>query len=109
MQQSRAAGYFSTLAHEATHATGHSSRLDRFTRFADRKALAFEELVAELGNAFLCARLGLVPDFDQSAAYLQSWLRALADDKRLIFRAASEAQKAADFLFATATEERAAA
>ncbi|MFD2845546.1 ArdC family protein [Paracoccus cavernae] len=104
-----AAGYFSTLAHEATHATGHSSRLDRFTRFADRKALAFEELVAELGNAFLCARLGLVPDFDQSAAYLQSWLRALADDKRLIFKAASEAQKAADFLFSTATEDRAAA
>lgn len=93
-----AAGYYATLAHEATHWTGHQSRLDRFGRFSDRKSYAFEELIAEIGNCMLCASLGLTPDFDQSAAYVQSWLRALKDDKRLIFKAATEAQKAADLL-----------
>uniref|UniRef100_UPI001EFD6B13 zincin-like metallopeptidase domain-containing protein n=1 Tax=Paracoccus sp. SY TaxID=1330255 RepID=UPI001EFD6B13 len=53
---------------------------------------------AEIGNCMTCARLGLTPDFDQSGAYVQSWLRALKDDKRLIFKAASEAQKAAEWL-----------
>jgi len=96
--------YYATLAHEATHWTGHSSRLDRITRFGDRKAYAFEELVAEIGNCIVCARLGLVPDFGQSAAYIQGWLRALQDDKRMIFRAASEAQKAADLLAQTQAE-----
>ena len=101
-----AAGYYATLAHETTHWTGHKSRLDRFGRFNDRKAYAFEELIAEIGNCMVCASLGLTPDFDQSAAYLKSWLRALADDKRLIFKAASEAQKAADWLLkAAATHE----
>lgn len=93
-----AAGYYATLAHEATHWTGHKSRLDRFSRFTDRKAYAFEELIAEIGNCMVCARLGLTPDFEQSGAYIQGWLRALKDDKRLIFKAASEAQKATDLL-----------
>lgn len=94
-----ALGYFGTLAHEGCHWSGHSSRLDRFSRFNDRKAYAFEELIAEIGSCMLCARLGLTPDFGQSAAYVEGWLRALKDNKRLIFSAASEAQKAADFLF----------
>ena len=91
--------------------TGHKSRLDRFSRFNDRKAYAFEELIAEIGNCMTCARLGLTPDFDQSGAYVQSWLRALKDDKRLIFKAASEAQKAVDLLTKRqhVEEERAAA
>ena len=93
-----AAGYYATLAHEATHWTGHKSRLDRFSRFNDRKAYAFEELIAEIGNCMTCAQLGLTPDFAQSGAYVQSWLRAMKDDKRLIFKAASEAQKAAEWL-----------
>lgn len=93
-----AAEFYVTLAHEATHWTGHKSRLDRLGRFTDRKAYAFEELVAEIGNCMTCAQLGLAPDFDQSGAYVQSWLRALKDDKRLIFKAASEAQKAAEWL-----------
>ncbi|WP_363323874.1 zincin-like metallopeptidase domain-containing protein [uncultured Paracoccus sp.] len=100
-----AESYYATLAHEAAHWTGHKTRLDRFSRFNDRKAYAFEELIAEIGNCMTCASLGLSPDFDQSAAYLQSWLRALADDKRLIFKAASEAQKAADWLMKTAPAE----
>lgn len=106
-----AAGYYGTLAHEAAHWTGHKSRLDRISRFADRKAYAFEELVAEIGNCMICASLGLTPDFDQSAAYVASWLRALKDDKRMIFKAATEAQKAADLLLASAgtTEDKVAA
>ncbi|WP_114284733.1 zincin-like metallopeptidase domain-containing protein, partial [Sulfitobacter sp. DFL-23] len=93
-----AAGYYQTLAHEATHWTGHKTRLARFSRFADRKPYAFEELIAEIGNCMVCARLGLIPDFGQSGAYIKSWLCALKDDKRLIFKAAREAQKATDFL-----------
>ncbi|QPT38923.1 DNA primase TraC [Oligella ureolytica] len=93
-----AAGYYATLAHEATHWTGHKSRLDRFSRFSDRKSYAFEELIAEIGNCMVCAAIGLTPDFEQSGAYVASWLRALKDDKRMIFKAATEAQKAADFL-----------
>ena len=61
-----------------------------------------EELVAEIGACMLCATLGLVPDFDQSAAYVKGWLEALANDSRMIFRAASDAQKAIDFIAAAA-------
>jgi antirestriction protein ArdC len=95
-----AAGYYGTLAHELTHWTGAASRLDRFTRFGDRKAYAFEELIAEIGNCMICATLGLTPDFAQSGAYIEGWLRALKEDNRTIFRAASEAQKAMDFVLA---------
>lgn len=49
------------------HWTGHSTRLDRFSRFADRKAYAFEELIAEIGNCMICAQLGLTPDFAVTA------------------------------------------
>lgn len=91
-------GYYATLAHEECHATGHPHRLDRIKKFADRTAYAFEELVAELGNVILCTHLGLTPDFEQSAAYVESWLKALKEDKRAIFRAAAEGQKAADLL-----------
>ena len=93
-----AGGYYATLAHEATHWTGHKSRLDRFGNGRDRKAYAYEELVAEIGACMVCATLGLMPDFDQSAAYVEGWLEALANDNRLIFRAASDAQKALDHL-----------
>lgn len=58
----------------------------------------------------ICAQIGLTPDFAQSGAYIKGWLRALKDDKRLIFKAASEAQKAVDWLMQTNPhEERAAA
>lgn len=108
-----AGGYYATLAHEYCHATGAHHRLDRFSRFTDRAAYAFEELIAELGQVMVCAQLGLTPDFSQSAAYIENWLRALKDDKRMIFKAATEAQKVADWLVKTAPEglieERAAA
>jgi antirestriction protein ArdC len=91
-------GYYETLGHEAVHWTGGTARLDRIKRCADRQAYAFEELVAEIGQCLLFATLGLNPSIDQSAAYMAGWLKAFRDDKRAIFRAAAEAQKAVDFI-----------
>jgi antirestriction protein ArdC len=95
-----AESYYAVLAHELTHWTGHKSRLDRTfgKRFGD-KAYAFEELVAELGSAFLAADLALTPEpRPDHAGYLANWLEVLKADKRAIFTAASHAQRAADFL-----------
>jgi antirestriction protein ArdC len=93
--------YYATLAHESVHWTRHPSRLDRDfgrKRFGDQ-GYAREELVAELGSAFLSADLGLTPTVrDDHAAYIASWIKVLKDDKRAIFSAASHAQRAADFL-----------
>jgi antirestriction protein ArdC len=92
--------YYAVLGHEHVHWTGHKSRCDREfgKRFGDQ-AYAFEELVAELGSAFLCAELGLVNEPRQDhAAYLASWLTVLKNDKRAIFTAASKAQAAVDHL-----------
>ncbi len=97
-----ASGYYGTLAHELTHWTGAEKRLDRIKKFQNREAYAFEELVAEIGNCLLCLHLGVTPQFDQSAAYIEGWLEALKSDKGLIFKAASEAQKAVDFVLAAA-------
>jgi antirestriction protein ArdC len=95
--------YYATLAHEMTHWTRHESRLNRDLgrkRFADA-GYAMEELVAEIGAAFLCADLGITPETrEDHAAYIASWLKVLKDDKRAIFTAASHAQKAADYLHA---------
>ena len=97
--------YWGVLNHELTHATGHKSRCDRVfgKRFADPE-YAFEELVAELGSAFLCARLGIEPSF-RSASYIQNWLKVLKDDTRAIFSAASYAGHAADWLWKQAYPE----
>lgn len=96
-----AESYASTLAHELTHWTRHPSRLDRDfgrKRFGD-EGYAMEELVAELGSAFLCADLDLIPvTRDDHASYLANWLSVLKRDNRAIFAAAAHAQRAADFL-----------
>ena len=93
--------YYATLAHELTHWTKHPKRLDREfgrTKWGD-EGYAREELVAELGAAFLCADLDLTPEAGTDhAAYVQSWLKVLKEDKRAIFSAAAHAQKAADYL-----------
>jgi antirestriction protein ArdC len=81
--------YLATLAHELTHWTGHKSRLDRLklTPFGTPE-YAREELVAEIGAAFICARLGIAGEhIDNHAAYLASWLKVLRGDKRAIFKA----------------------
>ena len=108
-----AESYYATLAHELTHWTRHPSRLDRsFGRksFGD-EGYAMEELVAELGAAFLSADLGLTPEpREDHAAYIGHWLNVLKNDKRAIFTAASHAQRAADFIaaFAAPAQQEAA-
>ena len=95
-----AESYAATKAHELIHWTGHPCRNAREfgRRFGDR-AYAFEELVAELGAAFLCADLGVTPEVQPDhAAYLSHWLQVLKEDKRAIFSAAAHAQRAADYL-----------
>jgi antirestriction protein ArdC len=93
--------YYATALHELTHWTKAKHRLDRSfeaKRFGDQ-GYAREELVAELGAAFLCADLGITPEIrDDHAAYLGHWLGVLKEDKRAIFSAAAHAQRAADFL-----------
>ena len=95
--------YYATLAHEMMHWTRHPSRLDRSfnqKRFGD-EGYAMEELVVEIGAAFLCADLGLAPEArEDHAAYIGTWLKALKNDKKVIFTAASHAQKATDLLHA---------
>ncbi len=98
--------YYSTLAHEHTHYTAHTSRCDRQLgkRFGD-SAYAAEELIAELGAAFTCAHLGLSTEpREDHASYIQSWLKVLKADSRAIFTAASKAQQATDWLIARAGE-----
>lgn len=99
--------YYSVLFHELTHATGHESRLARKgVSGTDGEWSAFgstpyarEELVAEMGAAFLCGQAGIVErTIDQSAAYVANWLERLRNDNRLVVTAAAQAQKAADFI-----------
>lgn len=93
--------YYAVLSHEVTHWTRHSSRLARDfgrKRWGD-EGYATEELVAEIGAAFLCADLGITLEpREDHAAYIASWLKALKEDKKMIFVAASHAQKAVDLL-----------
>ena len=93
--------YYATAAHEITHWTRHPSRLDRSfdqKRFGD-SGYAMEELVAEIGSAFLCADLEITPEQrEDHSAYIESWLKALKNDKRAVFTASSHAQRAADYL-----------
>jgi antirestriction protein ArdC len=96
-----AESFYQTLGHECCHWTRHSTRLDREfgrKRWGD-EGYAAEELVAELGSAFLSADLGLTPEpREDHAAYMESWLRVLKNDKRAIFTAAAHAERAAAFL-----------
>lgn len=103
--------YYSTLFHELTHWTGAGFRLDRLAKEGFGKAdYAFEELVAELGAAMLCAGLGATPcPRPDHAQYIKSWLKALGNDTRFIFSAASQAQKAVDYLHSLQTAQAVAA
>jgi antirestriction protein ArdC len=95
--------YYATLFHEGAHATGHESRLKRSevtnpTRFGSHN-YSKEELVAEFTSAFLMSHAGMeAPTRENTVAYLQSWIKALNDDKMLLVKAASQAQKAADYI-----------
>ena len=92
--------YYSTRCHESIHASGHASRLNREfgKRFGDA-SYSVEELVAEMGAAFLCADLGITPEvMPEHAQYLKHWLDILRSDARAIFTAASHASRAVEFL-----------
>jgi len=96
-----AESFYSTLGHECVHWSGAGTRLDRDLRGKrfGSQGYAREELIAELGAAFLCADLEITPEVrDDHACYLASWLRVLKDDKRAIVSAAAQAQRAVDYL-----------
>jgi antirestriction protein ArdC len=97
--------FYNVAFHELTHWTGHRSRLDRdlTNRFGSR-SYAAEELIAELGAAFLCAEFGFDGDV-RSAGYLSNWIELLKADKRAFFTACSQASKAADYLRGLALAE----
>jgi antirestriction protein ArdC len=97
-----AAHYYATALHELTHWTAAAHRLDRkLTGRFGSPDYAFEELVAEIGAAYLCADLGIKGEL-RHAGYISSWLKACREDNTAIFKAAALAQKAADFIKGTA-------
>ena len=101
-QYQQIAEYYSTLFHELTHSTGHYSRSNRISDTAAFGSHEYskEELVAELGSAFLVNHCGLESEssFRNSAGYIQGWLKALKDDKRLIVSAAGAAERAVSLI-----------
>lgn len=91
--------YYATAIHEHIHWTGHPSRLNRDLRNKfGTKEYAFEELVAELGAAFVCNELNIVPQMEHHASYLDSWISLLKDDNRAFFKASALAREAASML-----------
>ena len=96
--------YYVTFFHELAHATGHQKRLNRpgiteSEKFGDKK-YSEEELIAEMAASFLSAQVSIDydPIIENTAAYLQGWLKVLKEDKMFIFKVAAEAQKAADYV-----------
>lgn len=104
-QYANIAEYYSTLFHEMVHSTGHESRLNRLTSTAHfgNEEYSKEELVAEIGAAALNNSVGIetASSFKNSAAYIQSWLRALKNDKRLLVSASGKAEKAVALITGT--------
>ena len=102
------AGYYATLLHELTHWSGAKHRLDRTKgkRFGDTQ-YAFEELIAELGSAFLCEKYAVKGDI-RHEGYIQSWLQALKNDNKMIFKASAYAQKSTDYIVGFNAMEQAA-
>jgi antirestriction protein ArdC len=96
-------GYYTTLFHELVHSTGHEKRLNRksITEMAEfgSELYSVEELVAEIGSAYLCSFAGILnPGIINSAAYINGWLGKLKNDKRFIVQASGFAQRATDFI-----------
>jgi antirestriction protein ArdC len=95
-----AEGYYGVALHELVHWTGHANRCGRDLRHRfGSEAYAAEELIAELGAAFLCAEIGISPEprLDH-ARYIESWLKVLRNDTRAIFAAAAKANQAVTYL-----------
>ena len=98
----KAAEYYSTLFHELTHATAHPSRLNRKTEGPQGFGsvnYGREELIAEMGSAYLCGKAGILDETaDNSAAYLDGWRALIKADRRAVVLAAGAAQKAVDYI-----------
>lgn len=105
----KAEEFYSTLFHEMIHSTGHTSRLNRdgitgTVKFGSQD-YSKEELVAEFGASMLCGVAGIENrTIENSTAYIQSWLKQLKNDKTLLVKASSQAQKAADYILGTTFE-----
>lgn len=98
--------FYSTLFHEMGHSTGHPDRLNRkMTGGFGSHDYGREELVAEMTSAFLCAESGIEVTFDNSAAYLASWIRTIKEDVRAVVVAAGAAQRAADHILGRTFED----
>ncbi len=98
--------YYSVLFHELTHATGHETRLGRHgvikTHAFRSKTHSKEELIAEMGAAFLCGEAGILnKTIDVSSAYIQEWLKVLRADKRMVVQAASKATQSTKYILKT--------
>lgn len=103
--------YYSTLFHELGHATGHANRLARKSilepSYFGSHEYSKEEMVAEMGAAFLCGHCGIEnTTIENSAAYIHGWLKALKNDKALLIHAASLAQKASDYILNVKPDEQ---
>jgi antirestriction protein ArdC len=95
--------YYSTLFHELVHSTGHRSRINRHEKITDHKFgskdYSQEELVAEMGAAYLCGITDMEPTtIENNAAYIKSWIRKFKDDPKVLVMAAAQAQKAVDYI-----------
>jgi antirestriction protein ArdC len=106
--------YYATLYHELVQSSGHETRLNRSTLTAKTgfgsDPYCREELIAEIGAAFLCGQAEIGErTIDNSAAYVAEWLKRMKDDKKLIVQAAAQAQRAADFVLGRTFEESEAA
>ena len=100
---SNAESYYATFIHELSHRTGHTSRLGRdLTSKKGTPGYAFEELIADMSAAFVCSILGIQPNLEHHASYLNEWMGVIADDKQAFFRASYQAQVAANLLLENA-------
>lgn len=93
--------YYASLFHEITHSTGHESRLKRAgvsQLDGDKHKYSYEELIAEIGSAFLMAETGMKINYKNSAAYVKGWSQFLKDNKKAIFQASTEARKASQYI-----------
>lgn len=101
--------YYSTLFHELVHSTGHNSRLGRHERIKDHnfgsKDYSQEELVAEMGAAYLCGITDIQQQtIENNAAYIKSWIRTFKDDTKVLIMAAAQAQRAVDYIMMLSLE-----
>jgi len=95
-------GYAATKFHEYGHATGHESRLNRPGIMAvaafGSEDYSFEELVAELASAYLCAKTGIDNTLENSASYIQNWLKVLRNDKTMLLKASGKAMASVEYI-----------